>query len=68
MNSDAPVVRVTGGNPTDEELAAVIAVVSEHYTQEAEAATVDERPSGDAWTRSRRLRRYSRQPWGRFTG
>lgn len=68
MNADPPIVRVTGGNPTEEELAAVIAVVSEHYAQEAETATVEERRSRDAWTRSRRLRRYSRQPWGRFTG
>ncbi|WP_156760932.1 acyl-CoA carboxylase subunit epsilon [Microbacterium karelineae] len=68
MNPDLPVVRVTGGNPTDDELAAVIAVVTEHYAEEAATATVEDGPSHDAWTRSHRLRRYSRQPWGRFSG
>ncbi|WP_221585436.1 acyl-CoA carboxylase subunit epsilon [Microbacterium sp. G2-8] len=65
--ASAPAVRITGGNPTDEELAAVVAVVSEHYAQEAQSATAEERRV-DSWSRSRRLRRYARQPWGRFAG
>lgn len=61
-------MRVTRGNPTEDELAAVVAVVSEVYTQEAASATVDDRPTNNAWTHSRRLRRYNRRPWGRFAG
>ncbi|WP_029149335.1 acyl-CoA carboxylase subunit epsilon [Microbacterium indicum] len=65
--SDAPVVQIVGGDPTADELAAIVAVVSEAYVQEAAAATVPEAQSS-TWTTSRRLRRYSRTPWGRFAG
>lgn len=64
----APALRVVGGSPTDEELAAVIAVVSEQYAQEVANAVQDEAPVVDVWTRSRRLRRTPRGPWGRFSG
>lgn len=66
--SDEPAVRVVCGNPTEDELAAVVAVVSEVYMQEAASATVDDRPTNKAWTHSRRLRRYDRRAWGRFAG
>lgn len=67
--NDIPRVDVVRGNPTDEELAAIVAVVSEAYAQEAASAVVDDTPSFDAWTRSRRLRRpLARGGWGRFGG
>ncbi|HJB63491.1 MAG TPA: acyl-CoA carboxylase subunit epsilon [Candidatus Microbacterium pullistercoris] len=66
--TDQPDLRVTRGNPTDEELAAVLAVVTEAAAQEAATATVDDRPANRAWTTSRRLRRYDRRPWGGFAG
>jgi hypothetical protein len=64
-------VDVRRGSPTPEELAAVIAVVSESYAQEAAGAVApdDTRPS--AWSVSARalrtpLRRDVR--WGSFAG
>ena len=66
--TEESIVRVVGGNPTEEELAAILAVVGEHYATESASATVDDRPRSTGWTHSRRLRRYRRQPWGRFRG
>jgi len=60
-------VRVERGCPTDEELAAILTVISEHYAQESAAATVAEVRS-DRWTRSRRMRDTRRREWGRFAG
>ena len=68
--SDAPRprVEVVRGAPTEEELAALLAVVGEEYTREAEEAVADEtRPS--AWQLTqRRLRTPLRRDlaWGRF--
>lgn len=65
-----PLVEVVRGTPTEEELAALLAVVGEEYTREAEEAVAEERRTS-AWERTqRRLRRPLRRdiPWGRFSG
>jgi len=56
-------LRVTRGNPTEEELAAVIAVVGETYAQEVETAKAPERGAPDRWIRSKRLRTFPRDRW-----
>jgi hypothetical protein len=67
---EPPRVEVVRGTPTEEELAALLAVVGEEYTREAEEAVADDsRPS--AWQLTRRpLRTPLRRdvPWGRFAG
>lgn len=67
----APVMlEVTRGTATEEELAALIAVLGDAYTNEQAEATVEE-PRVSAWTRTQRpLRRPLRRdiPWGRFAG
>lgn len=68
--TDTPMLEITRGAATEEELAALIAVISEAYATEAAAAVADE-PSVSAWTRTQRpLRRPLRRdiPWGRFSG
>lgn len=68
--TDTPMLEITRGAATEEELAALIAVISEAYATEAAAAVADE-PSASAWTRTQRpLRRPLRRdiPWGRFSG
>ncbi|MEH3088037.1 MAG: acyl-CoA carboxylase subunit epsilon [Microbacterium arborescens] len=72
-DDETPPVRidVRRGSPTAEELAAVIAVVSASYVQEAADAVVDDAPAESAWRRSARaLRSPLRRGygWGRFTG
>ena len=68
--SDEPDLRIVRGNPTPEELAAVIALVSEAYSGEvADAVAEDKTPS--AWHQSRRgMRTPLRRdiPWGKFSG
>ncbi|MGZ0068046.1 acyl-CoA carboxylase subunit epsilon [Microbacterium arborescens] len=64
-------IEVRRGTPTPEELAAVIAVVSESYAQEAAEAVAPEPAPESAWRRSARaLRTPLRRGfgWGRFTG
>ncbi|WP_203137734.1 acyl-CoA carboxylase subunit epsilon [Microbacterium sp. JZ31] len=65
-----PRVEIVRGTATEEELAALLAVVGEEYTRETEEAVADEsRPS--AWQLTQRpLRRPLRRdvPWGRFAG
>lgn len=56
-------LRVTRGNPTEEELAAVIAVVGETYAEEAGSAKATERRAPDRWIRSKRLRTFPRDRW-----
>ena len=64
-----PTIEVHRGAPTEEELAALIAVVSEAYTGEAAEAVADDRENRTAWQLSQRS---LRQPlnrdlgWGRF--
>ena len=72
-NTDAappgPTIEVHRGAPTEEELAALIAVVSEAYTGEAAEAVADDRLNRTGWQLSQRT---LRQPlnrdlgWGRF--
>jgi ribulose 1,5-bisphosphate carboxylase large subunit-like protein len=63
-------LEITRGTATDEELAALIAVISDAYATEA-AEAVAEEPRVSAWTRTQRtLRTPLRRdiPWGRFSG
>ncbi|MBN7794884.1 acyl-CoA carboxylase subunit epsilon [Microbacterium esteraromaticum] len=65
-----PRIEITRGQPTEEELAALIAVVSDAYVRESEEAVADV-PHVSAWQRTQRaLRRPLRRdiPWGRFSG
>ncbi|MGM1016805.1 MAG: acyl-CoA carboxylase epsilon subunit [Actinomycetota bacterium] len=67
---EVPSIDITRGDATDAELAALIAVVSDAYVQEAAAAVADA-PRVSAWQRTQRpLRRPLRRdiPWGRFSG
>lgn len=70
--ADRPLrIDVRRGSPTPEELAAVVAVVSESYAQEAAEAVAPEPEPESAWRRSARaLRTPLRRGygWGRFTG
>ncbi|GAB3600712.1 acyl-CoA carboxylase subunit epsilon [Microbacterium tumbae] len=69
-NERPPTIEITRGSATEEELAALIAVVSDAYTREAADAVIDE-PHISAWQRTRRpLRAPLRRdiPWGRFAG
>ena len=68
--AEAPLLDITRGAATEEELAALIAVISEAYATEAAAAVADE-PTVSAWARTQRpLRTPLRRdiPWGRFAG
>lgn len=56
-------LRVTRGNPTEEELAAVIAVVGNSYAEESSEAKAPVRRVPDRWIRSKRLRTYPRDRW-----
>lgn len=67
--SDPVSVDVRRGAPTDDELAAVVAVLSEGYRQEADDALAVDPPAPSAWMLSARgLRRPLRRElgWGRF--
>ncbi|WP_420064090.1 acyl-CoA carboxylase subunit epsilon [Microbacterium istanbulense] len=69
-NTEQPAMEILRGSPTAEELAALIAVVSDAYTREA-ADAVAEEPHVSAWQRTQRgIRRPLRRdiPWGRFSG
>jgi phage-related baseplate assembly protein len=64
-------VDVVRGNPSEDELAALIAVVSEAYTREAADAVADDAAERTAWQVSQRsLRAPLRREvgWGRFAG
>ena len=64
-------IDVRRGSPSEEELAALMAVVSEAYEREAGTAVVDDLPAASAWTRTqRRLRGPLPRgvSWGRFIG
>ncbi|MGB4778773.1 acyl-CoA carboxylase subunit epsilon [Microbacterium sp.] len=69
--ADAVHVDVLRGDPTPEELAAVIAVVTEAYAREAADAVADDAPRPSAWQiAARGLRPPLRRDiaWGRFAG
>lgn len=65
VGESGPAVRVIAGDPTPEELAVVVAVISEQYANEVAGATVDIAPPRDTWSRASRTRRFPRQTWGR---
>lgn len=68
---DAVRLDVRRGDPTPEELAAVIAVVTEAYEREASAAVAEDEVRPSAWQVSARaLRAPLRRDvaWGRFAG
>lgn len=63
-------LEITRGAATEEELAALIAVITDAYATESADAVADE-PIVSAWTRTQRpLRKPLRRdiPWGRFSG
>lgn len=64
-----PDLRIVRGTADEEELAALIAVVTDAYEREA-ADAVAEEPRVSAWQRTRRsMRKPLRRdiPWGRFS-
>lgn len=68
---EAPRVDVRRGEPTSDELAAVVAVVTEAYQREADEALAEPEPRPSAWQVSARaLRPPLRRDigWGRFGG
>ena len=63
-------LRIVRGTSDEEELAALIAVVTDSYERESEEAVVEE-PSVSVWQRTQRpVRKPLRRdiPWGRFSG
>ncbi|MBF4561653.1 acyl-CoA carboxylase subunit epsilon [Microbacterium sp. VKM Ac-2870] len=69
--ADAVRIDVLRGEPTAQELAAVMAVVSEAYSREAADAIAEESPRRSAWELSARGVRTPLQRdigWGRFAG
>ena len=66
---EAVTIDVLRGTPTEAELAALIAVVSEAYATEAAEAVAEDAPRRTAWELSQRaLRQPLRRDlgWGRF--
>lgn len=67
--AESVTIEVLRGSPTEDELAALIAVVSEAYVGEAAEAVADDRQRRSGWELSQRS---LRQPlnrdlgWGRF--
>ncbi|WP_127472853.1 acyl-CoA carboxylase subunit epsilon [Microbacterium sulfonylureivorans] len=64
-------IDVLRGTPTEDELAALIAVVSEAYVGEAAEAVADDETARTAWSITQRsLRTPLRRElgWGRFSG
>ena len=75
MSEAEPVSDVTidvrRGAPSEEELAALIAVVSESYAREFAEAVAEESAARTAWSLSQRSLRQPIQRelgWGRFAG
>ncbi len=69
-DAPAPNLRLVRGTATEEELAALMAVVAQAYVGESEEAVAEE-PRVSAWARTQRgLRAPLRRgiPWGRFSG
>ncbi|WP_433676625.1 acyl-CoA carboxylase epsilon subunit [Microbacterium gorillae] len=70
-HEDTPVtLEIRRGNPTPEELAAVVAVVSDAYAAEVAGLEAGEDPRPSAWMQTRRsLRRPLDRGvgWGRFS-
>lgn len=70
MSADGPVhIDIRRGDPAPEELAALIAVVTEAYRVEAAEAVADESPTRSAWAVSQRsLREPLRRELGWVRG
>ncbi|MFV0319627.1 MAG: acyl-CoA carboxylase subunit epsilon [Microbacterium sp.] len=69
--SDDLSIEVRRGDPDDDELAALIAVVTEAYAAEAASATADDSKPATPWSRTQRpLRQPVRRDvaWGRYIG
>ena len=61
-------VEVLRGSPDEQELAALLAVVTEAYTREADAVVAEDDTGSSAWARSARGLRSPLErglPWGR---
>ncbi len=70
-SADAVRIDIRRGSPTAQELAAVVAVVTEAYEREAAEAIAEDSPRRSAWQVSTRtLRAPLRREigWGRFAG
>ena len=70
-SGDGVTIDVRRGTPTEEELAALIAVVSESYARESADALADDQAVRTAWSLSQRTLRQPIQRelgWGRFAG
>jgi hypothetical protein len=68
---DGVTIDVRRGTPSEEELAALIAVVSESYARETAEAIAEETTARTAWSLSQRTVRQPIQRelgWGRFAG
>ncbi|WP_300268592.1 acyl-CoA carboxylase subunit epsilon [Microbacterium sp.] len=66
----SPGLKIVRGTANEEELAALIAVVTDAYTRESETAVAEE-PHVSGWQRTQRpLRKPLRRdiPWGRYAG
>jgi hypothetical protein len=67
-----PVVRIVTGSPTDDELAAVHAVIAAVLADQAAAGTPRLEPRADGWQRSARMMRQPLSPgpgaWGASRG
>jgi len=64
-------VDVARGNPADDELAALVAVVQVAYAEEAAEATADDSRARSAWSLSQRTVRSPlprERGWGNFPG
>ena len=63
-------ITVLRGDPSEEELAAVMAVLSEAYATEVEQAVAEDNPASSAWARSQRSLRqplaHGAGAWERF--
>ena len=75
MTEDAPTgavdIDIRRGNPTEEEIAAVVAVVADAYASEAAALEADDETTVSVWQQNRRnMRTPLRRElgWGRFRG
>ncbi len=67
--ADAMRIEVLRGEPAADELAALIAVVSEAYAEETAAATADDTETRSGWSLSQRSLRVPLRRdlgWGRF--
>jgi hypothetical protein len=69
--ADGVTIDVRRGTPSEVELAALIAVVSESYAREFAEAVAEESAARTAWSLSQRSLRLPLQRelgWGRFAG